>query len=140
MFERLLSRLTGAPDTPAPLPVPDARLALAALLVRVARADQAYLFEEVEQTDRVLAHAFDLKPLDAAKLRAEAERFDKQLPGDADLAGLIRRDVDPAHRRGVAAGLWAVARADGYTDDRAAAIAALVETHLGVTGTESGRS
>ena len=54
MFGDLLRQLLA----PAPhrLPEPDARLALAALLVRVARSDGLYAAEEVERIDRVLAH------------------------------------------------------------------------------------
>ena len=52
MFGDLLRQLLA----PAPnrLPEPDARLALAALLVRVARADGLYAAEEVDKIDRIL--------------------------------------------------------------------------------------
>ena len=53
MFGNLLSRLT-APQT-TPLSDEDARLSLAALLVRIARSDGDYAAAEMEQIDKVLA-------------------------------------------------------------------------------------
>jgi uncharacterized tellurite resistance protein B-like protein len=74
----LLRRLL-APE-PARLPDPDARLALAALLVRIARTDGLYAAEEVERIDRVLALRHGLDPFAAAKLRAEAEALEPRPP------------------------------------------------------------
>ena len=132
MFERLLARLHKTAPKPDPMPQPDAQIALGTLLVRVAMADRAYLFEEVEQIDRVLAHAFGLKPLEAAKLRASCERFSDQLPDDTNLADLIRDEVDYAHRLEMVEGLWAVAHADRVTHVREAEIIRLVEDELGI--------
>ena len=132
MFEQLLNRFKShQPDHPH-LPEPDAQLALSALLVRVAMADNAYLFEEVEAIDSVLCHAFDLKPLEAAKLRAQGERFHRQLPEDMNLAAIVRDAVDAAHRLQAAAGLWQVMVADGVRDERELRIATLVDDYLGI--------
>lgn len=132
MFEQLIKRFKShTPNTPN-LPEPDAQLALSALLVRVAMADKAYLFEEVEAIDEVLRLAFDLKPLEAAKLRAQGERFHQQLPDDVDLATIVRDAVDEAHRLQAAAGLWRVVIADGVTDERETSIASLVDDYLGI--------
>ena len=49
MFADFLRRLT-APD-PEPLPDTDARLALTALLVRIARSDHDYAAAEIAQID-----------------------------------------------------------------------------------------
>ncbi len=68
----ILRRLL-APE-PARLPEPDARLALAALLVRVARTDGLYAAEEVERIDRVLAHRHGLDPFEAARRHGCAPR------------------------------------------------------------------
>ncbi len=56
MFGRLLTQLL-TPE-PTPLPAPEARLALAALLVRLARADEHYTDPERARIDRVLASRF----------------------------------------------------------------------------------
>ncbi|MEM9639364.1 MAG: TerB family tellurite resistance protein, partial [Pseudomonadota bacterium] len=74
MFERLFPRRK--PD-PKPLPQPNAQLALGALLVRVAMADRNYQASEVGQIDRILAATFDLKQLEAAKLRATCEALER---------------------------------------------------------------
>ncbi len=137
MFERLLSLFQSPSSQPEQLPEADAQIALGTLLVRVAMSDRLYLFEEVEQIDRVLAHAFDLKPLEAAKLRATCENFHRELPDSVDLAEVIHRSVDYTHRSDAMSGLWAVARADGLTDEREVALIELVKTQLGVTREDS---
>ena len=65
---------------PARLPEPDARLALAALLVRVAKTDGLYSAEEVEHIDRVLMAHHRIGPFEVAKLRAEAEELEAIAP------------------------------------------------------------
>ena len=78
MFERLFPRR--APE-PATLPQPNPQLALGALLVRVAFADEKYRATEIGQIDRILAQTFDLNPIDAAKLRATCEKLERDAPG-----------------------------------------------------------
>ena len=84
MFERILALFDKAVPT-TPLPPADAKYALGALMVRTAMADKAYLFQEVEEIDRVLARMYGLKPLEAAKMRAQCERLEHELPKTADL-------------------------------------------------------
>lgn len=132
MFERLLRHFQSPPKDPMPLPEMDARHALGTLLVRVAMADKAYLFEEVEQIDRILAKAYGLKPLEAAKMRADCERLAFALKGDADLATVIRDSVAYEHRLEKVAALWQVVLADGVTDDREAALMDLIENQMGI--------
>ena len=69
----LISRLLF--PTPEPLPGSDASLALAALLVRVAKTDGLYAAEEVERIERALATRYGLDPFAVARLRAEAGEF-----------------------------------------------------------------
>ena len=78
MFADFLKRLT-APD-PEPLPDTDARLALTALLVRIARADGVYHDSEVARIDRLSAHRYGLGPFEAAALRREAETLEGEAP------------------------------------------------------------
>ncbi|MEC3860014.1 TerB family tellurite resistance protein [Mesobacterium sp. TK19101] len=132
MFERLLRHFQSPPRNPKPLPEMDARHALGTLLVRVAMADKAYLFEEVEQIDRILAKAYGLKPLDAAKMRADCEKLAFALNGDEDLATVIRNTVAYEHRLEKVEALWQVVLADGVTDDREAALMDLIENQMGI--------
>ena len=70
MIDQLLRRLLA--PAPSRLPAPDAQLALAALLVRLARSDGLYAAEEMERIDRILIRRHGLDPFGAAQLRAEA--------------------------------------------------------------------
>ncbi|MBP0481225.1 TerB family tellurite resistance protein [Sagittula salina] len=137
MFERLSHFFHSKTPARAPLPPMDAKYALGTLLVRVAQVDHAYLFEEIEQIDRILGTWNDINPVEAAKMRATCERL-SQGAGDSEaLADLIRQHVDYAHRLEAAQALWAVALADGITDDREEALVDLIETHLGVEPADS---
>lgn len=137
MLERLTALLTRKTKPDAPLPTPDARLALGTLLVRVAMADKAYLFEEVEQIDRILADAYDLNPIEAAKMRATCEKLAFAVEDDAAMTELIREAVDYEHRREKVEALWRVVMADGISDEREAALVELVEQQLGVARLDS---
>lgn len=135
MFERLTAFFKS--NTPEPLPELDARLAMGVLLVRVAKADNTYLFEEITEIDRILSQAHDLNPVEAAKMRATCEKLAASIDDDDELADLVRDSVDYDQRRDKVAALWAVAHADGITDEREAALIDLVERVLGVERVDS---
>lgn len=112
MFERILALFDKTvPQTP--LPPADAKYALGALMVRTAMADKAYLFQEVEEIDRVLARMYGLKPLEAAKMRAQCERLEHELPRTADLAAILTENISQEKREAAVAALWDVVYADG---------------------------
>ena len=71
MFAEFFKRLTQA--TPDTVSHDDARLALSALLVRIALADGEYAHEEADMIDRVLRDRYGLSPFEAAELRKQAE-------------------------------------------------------------------
>ncbi|GAA6179118.1 MULTISPECIES: TerB family tellurite resistance protein [unclassified Shimia] len=112
IWDQLLHRLMGTPNTP-PLPEPDEKLALGALLVRVAKSDHSYHALEIGEIDRILCETFSLKPIEAAKLRATCEKLENAAPGTPDFALLIRENVDYPHRLEVANKLFKVIEADG---------------------------
>ena len=130
MFERLTALFQTKPT--APLPEPDARLALGTLLVRVAKADKTYLFEEISQIDLILSEAFGLNPVEAAKMRATCEKLAATIEDDAVLVDLVREGVDYGTRQDKVAALWKVVLADGITDAREAALVDFVESRLGI--------
>lgn len=130
MLERLFPRRVAAPK---PLPQPNAQLALGALLVRVALANREYVASEVAQIDRTLAATFDLKPLEAAKLRAECEALERHAPGTPEYTAILREEVDYADRKALGAAMWAVALADGKRDDDEEIQLVAIETALGLT-------
>ena len=134
MFERLFPRR--APEAPK-LPEPDAQLALGALLVRVALADREYKAEEVAQIDRILTAMFDLKPLEAAKLRATCEALERDAPGTPEFADILRVELDYKHRHDLAEAMWKVVLADGKRRKLEESMLHQIEAALGITSDDS---
>lgn len=130
MLERLFPRRA---PTPKPLPQPNAQLALGALLVRVALANKNYVVSEVAKIDQILAATFTLKPLDAAKLRAQCEALERHAPGTPEFARILREEVSYADRQALGEAMWAVALADGGRDDDEEIQLMAIETALGLT-------
>lgn len=120
-----------------PCPPLDAAHALGALLVRVAKADHAYLFEELEQIDRILAHRNAINAVAAAKLRAECERLEAAVPETPEFVAKLQEAVEYDDRRKIAEALWAVVVADGVREEHEVALVEIVEELLGVSGADS---
>ena len=110
----LLRRLTAI--APTELPDAEARLALAALLVRVARADGLYAMEEVERIDRILTRRYDLDAFQAARLRAEAEDLEQAAPDTIRFTKALKDAIPLSERTALVEALWSVALADGLRD------------------------
>ncbi|MEH6829519.1 TerB family tellurite resistance protein [Sulfitobacter sp.] len=130
MLERLFPRRA---PTPKPLPQPNAQLALGAMLVRVALANRQYLATEVAQIDKILSATFGLKPLEAAKLRAECEALERHAPGTAEFTKILRDEVAYEDRKALGHAMWAVAMADGRRDDDEEVQLLAIETALGLS-------
>ncbi|MGR3491417.1 MAG: DUF1330 domain-containing protein [Shimia sp.] len=109
MFESLLSLFS----TERELPEADREHVLGALLVRMARADSAYLFEEIEEIDRILARRNDLNPVEAAKMRADCEILEGTLPSTEELSRRIADERSETARETMVIDLWHVLIADG---------------------------
>ncbi len=133
MFKELLARLTHPTAPQTPLPPADARHALGALLVRVAKADQAYLFQEIEQIDRILQSLYDLNPLEAAKMRAACEKLEEQMPDTADLGHIIRDGIERAEVDAMVTALWKVVEADGQRHESELQVVALATEAFGMS-------
>jgi uncharacterized tellurite resistance protein B-like protein len=134
MLRRLL-----APE-PAPLPEPDARLALAALLVRIARTDGLYSAEEVERIDRVLAQYHGLGSFEAAKLRTEAEEVEREAPDTVRFTRALKTAVALEDRADLMSALWSVVIADGLRDAEEDRLMRMVTNLLGLTDVESAQA
>ena len=135
MFADFLRRLAG--PQPAPLPDADARLALTALLVRVARADNDYQGAEIARIDRVTAARYGLSPFEAAALRAEAETLESEAPDTVRFTRAIKDAVPYEDRRAVIEAAWTVALADGDRAEEEDALLRLVANLLGVSDLDS---
>ncbi|NKX44317.1 TerB family tellurite resistance protein [Roseicyclus persicicus] len=135
MFSDLLRRLT-APD-PEPLPYDDARLALGALLVRIARSDGDYAGIEQAQIDRVLAHRYGLSDAEAAALRAESERLEAEAPDTVRFTRAIKDSVPYEDRVHVIEALWFIVLADGARDSEEDSLLRMIAPMLGVNDRDS---
>jgi uncharacterized tellurite resistance protein B-like protein len=135
MFADLLRRLTEPAG--AALPELDQRLALAALLVRVARSDGRFDRLEADRIDRLLAQRFGLSPFEAVRLRSDAETLEAEAPDTVRFTRAIKETVPYEERSGVVEALWAVVLADGVRDEDEDALLRLVANLLGVNDRDS---
>ncbi|MFO7921717.1 TerB family tellurite resistance protein [Rhodobacteraceae bacterium W635] len=135
MFAELLQRLTA--PAPAELPDTDARLALSALLVRIAKSDGHYDVTEIARIDRILAQRHELSPVDAAKLRADAEKLESEAPDTVRFTRAIKDAVPYEDRTAVIEALWAVVLADGVRDHEEDALLRLTASLLGINDRDS---
>lgn len=135
MFRDFLTRLT-QPE-PAQLPDADARLALTALLVRIAKSDNDYAPEEMARIDRITAARYGLSPFEAASLRAQAEGLEAEAPDTVRFTRAIKDAVAYEDRRAVVEALWSVVLADGERAEEEDALLRLVANLLGVNDRDS---
>ena len=134
-----LLRALFAPHPPRLAP-PDARLALAALLVRVARSDGHYAAAEVAHIERILALRHGLSDTAAAYLRVEAEVVEAEAPDTVRFTRALKAAVPLEDRTALVQALWTVALADGQRDDEENRMLRLVANLLGVTDVESAQA
>ena len=133
MFADLIRRLT---DTdPAPMPDEDARRALGALLVRLARADGVYDTAERDRIEAILARRYSLS--DASALRGECEEIEAQAPDTVRFTRAIKDAVPYEDRRAVIAAMWEVVLADGQRDEQENSLMRMIAPLLGVTDQDS---
>ncbi|WP_272009330.1 tellurite resistance TerB family protein [Roseovarius sp. ZX-A-9] len=135
MIADFFKRLT-APQTD-PLDQTDARLALSALLVRLARTDGDYAADEIARIDRILAARYGLDTAGACALRAEAEAIEADAPDTVRFTRAIKDAVAYEERVAVIEALWKVALADGTRDADEDALLRMVSRFLGISDLDS---
>lgn len=135
MFGDLLRRLT-APD-PEPASDADARLALTALLVRIARSDGVYHADEVARIDRLISARYGLGPAETGALRQDAEILEAEAPDTVRFTRAIKDAVPYVDREQVIEALWEIVLADGTRDHEEDALLRLVAPMLGVNDRDS---
>lgn len=135
MFAKLLSALTA--DQPAPLAEMDARLALAALLVRVARSDGDYAPAEVARINQILIKRYDVSAAEVEEIRTQAEVLESEAPDTVRFTRAIKDAVPYEDRFGVVKALWTVVMADGEREDEEDAQLRLLAKLLGVNDRDS---
>lgn len=137
MLKDLLSRLLA----PAPaLSDPDARLAMAALLIRLARTDGHYAPEEIDRIDRILEARYGLDHASAQELRRHGETLEEEAPDTVRFTRAIKEAVPYEERLSVISALWSVALADGVRDAEEDALMRLAANLLGVSDIDSARA
>ena len=135
MFGDFLKRLTA--ETPDPLDQTDARLALTALLVRIARIDGDYAAEERDRIDRIAAERYGLSPFEVTKLRGDAEVLESEAPDTVRFTRAIKDAVPYEERAAVIEALWSVVLADGERDSYENALMRMVAPLLGISDKDS---
>ena len=135
MFADLIRRLT----EPAPQPFSDhdARHALAALMVRVARTDGYYAPDEVARIDSLLCARYALSPDEATALRQRAEELESGAPDTVRFTRAIKEAVPYEDRLAVIEQLWEVALVDGHREAEEDALLRVVASLLGVNDRDS---
>ena len=123
MFRNLLNRLFTEDPDPRPLVAEDAEVAVAALLVRVARSDDHYNTAEKRRIDEVLARIHGLGPVEA--------------PDTVRFTRLIKDRVSIEDRAAIIGALWEVSLADNHRSANEETAIRLVASLLGVTDRDS---
>lgn len=131
LFDRLFA------PAPAPLNAVDARLALSALLVRLARSDGDYAAVEITAIDAALAKRYGLDEAATKALRQEAETFETQAPDTVRFTKAIKEAVPHEDRITVIEAAWSVVLADGTRAEEEDALMRLVANLLGVNDRDS---
>ena len=119
------------------MPVPEASLAMAALLVRLARTDGSYDAQEVASIDRALVETFGLSPDAASDLRRKAEALEAEAPDTVRFTRALKDAVPHDHRIDLVEAMWRVVLSDGTRDDDEESMMRLVSNLLGVSDVDS---
>lgn len=133
MFDTLLRRLR----SPAPPTAPEATLAMAALLVRLARSDGTYDAGEAASIDQALGAIYALTPAAATALRKQAEALEAEAPDTVRFTRALKDAVPHDHRIALVEAMWQVVLADGTRDEDEESLMRLVASLLGISDVDS---
>ncbi len=136
MLGDILRRLTAEPDT-TPMSLEDSRLAMAALMVRLARQDEHYSGSERQVIERVIRSRYGVDTAAARALREEAEALEAEASDTVRFTRLIKKAVPYEERAGVIEALWRVALTDGIQAEEHG-LMRLVASLCGVSDVDSG--
>jgi len=136
MIANLLKRLKAEP-TPDPLESDDARLALAALLVRLAKIDHDYADSEKTLIVQICSQRYALSIDEASALRQEAEEIEATVGDTVHLTRLIKAAVPYEDRFALAVDLWRIVLVDGTRDQAENSFLRLTVKLIGVNDVNS---
>ncbi len=137
MFRNLMSRLFDQESPSSQLQGTDAEVAIAALLVRVARADDHYTAQEEARIDQILARRRGLDLNEAAEHRAAAEMIEGEAPDTVRFTRQIKDRIPLDDRSGVLAAMWEITYADGRRSADEESLVRLVAGLLGINDRDS---
>jgi uncharacterized tellurite resistance protein B-like protein len=135
MIARLIDRLM-APAA-RELPAAESALALAALMVRIGRADGHLAIPEIDRIEAVLRLRLGLTGDAARDLRLDAERLEAEAPDTVRFVRALKGAVAYEERAALIEALWSVALADGARDADEDRLMRLVAPMLGVSDRDS---
>lgn len=138
MIDALLRRLSG--PAPAAAPVPEAGLALAALLVRLARSDGDYAEAERRHVDQALSAHLGLSAFAAAALRVQGEALEAEATDTVRFTRALKEAVALEDRAALLQMMWSVVLADGVRDADEDRLMRLVASLLGLSDVESAQA
>lgn len=121
-----------SPAAPAE-PEISGEVALAALMVRAAKADGSYHPAQLAAVDTVLRARFGHRP----GLRAEAEALDARIGDTVHLTRRVKDLVPLEGRHEVLRDMWRVILADGQRHEEEAGLMRLVSTLIGLSDRDS---
>jgi uncharacterized tellurite resistance protein B-like protein len=136
MLADIVRRLRAEPD-PTPMSLEDSRLALAALMVRLARQDERYSQSERGMIERVIRSRYGVDAAAARALREEAEALEAEASDTVQFTRLVKDAVPYEEREGVIEALWRIAITDGI-DAAEHGFLRLVASLIGVSDVDSG--
>ncbi|AUH62754.1 tellurite resistance TerB family protein [Paracoccus zhejiangensis] len=137
MFRNLLTRLFAEDTEDRRIDAGDAEVALAALLVRVARADDRYDGVEQRRIEQILARRRGLSGQQAAERRAAAEMIEAEAPDTVRFTRTIKDRIALEDRFDVIAALWEIAYADETRGADEESMIRLVAGLLGINDRDS---
>lgn len=137
MFRNILGRMFGDDPQSDPLDSSDAEVAIAALMVRLARADDHYGEVERNRIDQIIARRRGLTTPEAAERREAAELIESEAPDTVRFTRQIKDRVALEDRIGVVTALWETAYADGARSAAEETLVRLVAGLLGISDRDS---
>ena len=126
-----------ADDNVSQLEPDDARLAITALMIRVARSDDDYSKAELNNITSLISARFKLSNDEANELIKEAELVEEQAPDTVRFTKSIKSAIDFDDRIAIIEDLWSVVLTDSFRDTSEDALIRTVVSLLGVSDKDS---
>lgn len=137
MLDRLTRWLRAAPPLD---PERQARLALAALLVRIARVDGDYSELEARMICGFVAARFAMRPSEADELVKDAEAHEQKVGDTVHLTRKVKDVIALDDRPALLAEMWQIVLSDDERHEEENGLMRLITSLLGLPDRESARA